>query len=289
MTTFTQDFRTVGLCGFGVLGTEIARLFAATGRNVVLVEDDNAEVESGIAAAASDAASADPGQGAEAPGRVTVVRCVVDVRGIDAVVVAGAEDVELVKARLVEIAGAVGPDTPILTSTSPLSVTELASAVPNPERVAGLHFLRSLPGDRTIEIVRGMQTPDALIGRLVDVVESLEDKIAIVVDDKPGYLITALLVPYLNDVIQEFDDGLATAEDIDVALQLGLGYRTGPLSLIDSIGLDTHLRVTGSLHDMTADARYAPPPLLTRMVAAGRIGGSTSTGFRDTSMTKGNH
>jgi 3-hydroxybutyryl-CoA dehydrogenase len=159
-------------------------------------------------------------------------------------------------------------------------VTDLAAALPNPARVAGLHFFNPAPVMRTVEIVHALQTDPELVQALVRLVDTLPDKTPVVVKDRPGFLVNALLLPYLNDVIQELDDGLATAEDIDVALELGLGYRTGPLAMLDMIGLDVHLHATESVYAATRDNRYAPPPLLRQMVAAGQLGTKSGHGFR---------
>jgi 3-hydroxybutyryl-CoA dehydrogenase len=102
----------------------------------------------------------------------------------------------------------------------------------------------------------------------------------VVVPDRPGFLVNRLLMPYLNDVVQAYDDGLATAEDIDTALELGLGYRMGPLEMLDMIGLDVHHHATRSAYEQLLDRRFAPPPLLDRMVDAGYLGDKTGRGFR---------
>jgi 3-hydroxybutyryl-CoA dehydrogenase len=141
---------------------------------------------------------------------------------------------------------------------------------------------------RTVEVVRALQTDADLVERLVAFVDTLDDKAAIVVGDRPGFLVNALLLPYLNDVITEFDAELATAEDIDLALELGLGYTTGPLKMLDTIGLDVHLHATEAAYAAFRDDRYAPPPLLQRMVAAGRLGTKTGEGFRTGNATEGN-
>jgi 3-hydroxybutyryl-CoA dehydrogenase len=174
----------------------------------------------------------------------------------------------------------VAHDVPVVTTTSVLSVTEVAAALANPSRCAGLHFFTPPPAHRTIEVVRAMQSDDEVVRRHAAHVDELDDKIAVIVEDRPGFLINAMLMPYLNDVIQEFDDDLATAEDIDVALQLGLGYKTGPLQMLDRIGLDVHLRATQAAFDATGDSRYNPPPLLRRMVASGHLGNKNGLGFR---------
>jgi 3-hydroxybutyryl-CoA dehydrogenase len=133
---------------------------------------------------------------------------------------------------------------------------------------------------RTVEVVTALQTGAHLADKLVAFVETLDGKVPVVVSDRPGFLINALLMPYLNDVIQEYDDGLATAGDIDLALKLGLGYKSGPFEMLDMIGLDVHLNATQSAYAATRDDRYAPPPLLRRMVAAGRLGAKSGHGFR---------
>lgn len=238
------DLQTIGLLG---ASAGLAELLRASGRDVVTPADEAHLAE---------------------------------LAGVDAVLAAGPEDAGALAALLARVAAAVAPTTPILLGTATLSVTDLAAALPHPERVAGLHVLAVLPASKTVEVVPALQTHPDLVERLVRLVESLPDRVAVVVKDRPGFLVDALLLPYLNDVIQELDDELATAEDIDVALQLGLGYRTGPLELLDGIGLDVHLAATESIHAATGDARYAPPPLLRQMVAAGRLGTRSGRGFR---------
>ncbi|SUB58048.1 3-hydroxybutyryl-CoA dehydrogenase, 3 -hydroxyacyl-CoA dehydrogenase [Mycolicibacterium smegmatis] len=214
--------------------------------------------------------------------RITATTDVTDLADVDLVVESVTENAEVKKDLLGRVAAVVGVNTPICTNTSALSVTELAAALPNPSRVAGLHFFNPAPLQRTVEVVRALQTGEELVDRLVALVDTLGNKDPIVVKDRPGFLLNALLLPYLNDVISEYDDGLATAEDIDLALKLGLGYKSGPLELLDMIGLDVQLHATEAAYAATADPRYAPPPLLRQMVAAGRLGNKAGNGFRTT-------
>jgi len=280
------DFQTFGLLGFGTMGAGVAQVLAASGRDVVVLEVDAARLEAGTAAVA---AFLDGGiargkvttdQKETVLGRISGTTDVADLASVDAVLESVTEDVGAKKALLARVAAVVGDDTPILTNTSAQSVTDLAAALPNPARVAGLHFFNPAPVMRTVEIVHALQTDPELVQGLVRLVDSLPDKTPVVVKDRPGFLVNALLLPYLNDVIQELDDGLATAEDIDVALELGLGYRTGPLAMLDMIGLDVHLHATESVYAATRDNRYAPPPLLRQMVAAGQLGTKSGHGFR---------
>ncbi|GAA1003571.1 3-hydroxybutyryl-CoA dehydrogenase [Acrocarpospora pleiomorpha] len=281
-----NDFQRIGLLGFGTMGAGVAQVFAASGRDVVVLDTDSTRIGRGADAAADFLA------GGVARGkltedtkeavlsRITGTTEVADLAGVDLVVESVTEDAELKKALLARVADVVGADTPILTNTSALSVTDLAAALPHPSRVAGLHFFNPAPMMRTVEVVRALQTDEALIDRLVAFVDTLDGKKPVVVEDRPGFLVNALLLPYLNDVIAEYDDGLATADDIDLALRLGLGYKSGPLEMLDMIGLDVHLRATASAHAATGDDRYAPPPLLRKMVAAGRLGAKSGQGFR---------
>lgn len=286
MSTESNEFTTVGVLGLGTMGAGIAQVFAASGRDVVVLEADQDRVDAGLA---SITAFLDTGV---AKGkltaadktyllaRITATTDVADLANVALVVESVTENAEVKKTLLGRVAAVIGEQTPICTNTSALSVTELAAALPNPARVAGLHFFNPAPLQRTVEVVRALQTDDDLIDRLVALVDSLGEKDPIVVADRPGFLVNGLLLPYLNDVISEYDDGLATAEDIDLALKLGLGYKSGPLELLDMLGLDVQLHATEAAYAATADPRYAPPPLLRQMVAAGRLGNKTDNGFR---------
>jgi 3-hydroxybutyryl-CoA dehydrogenase len=285
------DMPRVAVLGFGTMGAGITQVLAGSGRQVVVLEEDQARLDAGRARMSeflADGIRRGKGTEEEKVGLldrvvgVTSVAALSDAIGpVDLVVESVSEQADVKKRLLAEVAAVVGPQVPIVTNTSALSVTDLATAVPHPERVAGLHFFNPVPLMRTVEVVRAFSTDPALVDRLVAFVESLGDgKQAAVVKDRPGFLVNALLIPYLNDVVQAYDDGLATAEDIDVALRLGLGYKSGPLEMLDMIGLDVHLHATQNAHAATLDPRYAPPPLLRQMVTAGALGTKSGRGFR---------
>lgn len=242
----SPDFTAIALLGFPE-GSDVASALTAAGRRVVELDRPDRDLLSDV----------------------------------DLVIEAGTNDLPRTRATFADVAGAVRVDVPMVTAGPVHSVTDIASAVPHPERVAGLHFFQGGPADRTVEVVRALQSAEDLIARLVTLVQSLDSKVPVVVKDRPGFLLNALFVPYLNDVVRELDDELATAQDIDLALQLGLGYEVGPLELLDRMGLDVHLRTTQALFDATGDARFAPPTLLSQMVAAGRLGRHRGGGFRD--------
>lgn len=287
MTFSNREFRSVAVLGMGTMGAGIVHVLAASGRQVVALEADEARSRYGMDALTRfldegvKRGKTTPEARAQVLARVRTTTSVAALTGVDLVIEAISEDIEVKKSVLTAVAAVVDADTPICTNTSALSVTELAAALPHPQRVAGLHFFNPAPLMRTVEIIAALQSSQELIERMETFVDSLHDKVAVVVKDRPGFLINALLLPYLNDVIAEYDDELATAEDIDLALQLGLGYKTGPLAMLDMIGLDVHLRATEAAHQATGDARYAPPPLLRQMVAAGQLGTKSGNGFRN--------
>jgi 3-hydroxybutyryl-CoA dehydrogenase len=277
--------RSVAVLGFGTMGSGIVQVCAQAGHPVTVLETDRERLDAGRARlegflAGGVARGKLSGAEREAVlGRVTATTSVAELAGADLVIEAVVEDAGVKKPLLAEVAGVVGEHALIATNTSALSVTDLATAVPAPERFAGLHFFNPAPVMKLVEIVRSLQSSPETITRLEEFTTSL-GKTAVTVKDRPGFLVNRLLMPYLNDVITAYDEGLATARDIDVALELGLGYPKGPLALLDLIGLDTHEHATRNAYEQTLDPQFAPPPLLTQMVAAGYLGDKTGTGFR---------
>jgi 3-hydroxybutyryl-CoA dehydrogenase len=157
-------------------------------------------------------------------------------------------------------------------------VTELAATVPRPERFGGLHFFNPAQRMKLVEVVAAEQSSEETLVTLEAFAEGL-DKQPVRTKDRPGFLVNRLLMPYLNQVIQAYDDGLASAEDMDTALEMGLGYPMGGLKLLDLIGLDIHLHATSAAYEQTHDLHLSPPPLLSRMVSAGYLGRKAGRGF----------
>lgn len=285
------DFPHVGVLGFGTMGAGIAQLVAQSGREVTVLETNQTRIDDGtaflrrfldggvtrgkITEADRDAISQ----------RIRGVTDVADLEGVGLVVEAVTEQRDVKRGLFSKVAETAGPDTVLVTNTSALSVTDLATAVPSPGRFAGLHFFNPAPVMKVIEVVRALQTEDAVVERLVGFVEAL-GKDPVVVKDRPGFLVNKLLMPYLNDVVQAYDEELASAKDIDLAVRLGLGHKQGPLELLDMIGLDVHEHATTSAYEATLNPAFAPPPLLRQMVAAGRLGAKSGRGFRSTERSQ---
>jgi 3-hydroxybutyryl-CoA dehydrogenase len=167
----------------------------------------------------------------------------------------------------------------VASNTSALSVTTIASVLARPQRVVGLHFFNPAPLMKLVEVVAGEQT-DLQTLEATERFASAIGKQHIRTKDRPGFLVNLLLMPYLNQVAQAYDDGIASARDIDLAVELGLGYPMGGLALLDLIGIDNHAHATVAAYEATKAPRFAPPPILARMVDAGYLGRKAGRGFR---------
>jgi 3-hydroxybutyryl-CoA dehydrogenase len=201
-----------------------------------------------------------------------------DLATCDLVIEAVFEDLAT-KRKLLEALHEVCPEHTIFASnTSTLSITEIASGCGREDRVVGMHFCLPAQLMRLIELSPGMNTSEATFEAAWAWCEAVRQE-PVRTEDRPGFILNALLVPFNNDVIRAVEAGVAAPADIDKAIKTGLGYRMGPLELLDMIGLDTQLRLCEAFYPVTLDPRAAAPPLLRRMVAAGRLGRKTGRGF----------
>ncbi|MGQ4598911.1 3-hydroxyacyl-CoA dehydrogenase NAD-binding domain-containing protein [Nocardia sp. R6R-6] len=280
------EFDRVAVLGGGTMGRGIAQVAAQAGCQVTVVETSGERLDAAIVGI-GDFLDGGVRRGkitqderAAVLERVRGTTSIADLTDIQLVIEAVTEDRAVKRELLAEVAGTVPEGTVIVTNTSALAVSDLATAVRSPQRFAGLHFFNPAPLMKVVEVVRALQTSQEVFDRLMAFTGEL-GKDAVPVKDRPGFLVNRLLMPYLNDVIQAFDDGLATAEDLDTAIRLGLGYKQGPMELLDMIGLDVHEHAARSAYEAILDPAFAPPPLLQAMVAAGRLGNKTSNGFRD--------
>ncbi len=280
-----SDIQRVAVLGFGTMGAGIAQVVAQSGRQVTVLETDQARIDAGLTTLATfldggiRRGKITQAQRDELLERVQPVTDVAKLADCELVIEAVTERAEVKRHLLAAVAAAVADEALIVTNTSALSVTDLATSVSHPPRFAGLHFFNPAPLMKVVEVVHALQTGPDVLEKLVAFVEAI-GKNPVVVKDRPGFLVNYLLMPYLNDVITEYDNELASAEDIDTALKLGLGYKLGPLELLDMIGLDVHAHATESAYEATLDPRFAPPPLLRQMVAAGYHGNKNGRGFR---------
>jgi 3-hydroxybutyryl-CoA dehydrogenase len=267
------------------MGAGIAQVVAQADGVVTVLETDSERIDSGLHALTQfldngiRRGKLTEGGKTEILRRIRPTTELGDLADVDLVIEAVTESADVKKTLFARLAQVVHAHTVIVTNTSALSVSDLGTSVPDSGRFAGLHFFNPAQLMRTVEVVRALQTEDDVVGRLLSFTTQL-GKSAVLVKDRPGFLVNWLLMPYLNDVVQAYDEELATAEDIDLAMKLGLGYKLGPLELLDLIGLDVHKHATQSAYDATLDPAFAPSPLLRTMVAAGMFGNKNGYGFR---------
>lgn len=198
--------------------------------------------------------------------------------GCDLVIEAVFEDLSVKQKLLAALDAVCSEHTIFGSNTSTLSITEIASGSKHPQRVVGMHFCLPAQLMKLVEMSPGLLTSDATFATAWEWTEAAAQK-PVKTQDKPGFILNALLVPFNNDAIRAVEAGVATAADIDTAIKVGLGYKMGPLELVDLVGLDTQIRLCEAFYPITLDPRAACPPLLRRMVAAGLLGRKSGCGF----------
>ena len=278
--------KTVGVLGCGLMGAGIAQVCAQSGYKTIVREVEESFVKKGLSRI--DKFLTD----GVAKGKVTQeardttmanlsgTTSVDDLRSCDLIVEAIIENVEEKRTAYAALDAIVGEHAIICSNTSSLCITELAATTKRPDRFAGLHFFNPVPIMKLVEVIRGLATSDATYAAVFDFAGSL-GKEPITAPDRPGFIVNRLLVPYLLDAIREYEAGLGTLEDIDKGMKLGTGYPMGPFTLLDYVGLDTTYYIANIMFEEYREPRFAPPPLLKRMVLAGRLGRKSGRGFYD--------
>ena len=188
------------------------------------------------------------------------------------------EDVGMKRSLFLEMNGMLHPDALFLTNTSTLSVTSIAHGTGREDRVVGMHFCNPAQLMKLVEISQGLKTSDDSVERAKQLARRF-NKTFVLTHDTPGFILNYFLIPFENDCIRALEEGLATVEDIDTAIKTGLGYPMGTFELLDTVGLDVHYAVSMRLYEQLHDPRYAPPPLVQRMIDANLLGRKTGQGF----------
>jgi 3-hydroxybutyryl-CoA dehydrogenase len=217
-------------------------------------------------------------QADQALARIHGTLSLADFAGCDLVVEAAVENMGLKKEIFAELDRIVPAHTILASNTSSLCLTEMASVTQRGDKVLGIHFFNPVPVMPLIEFVRTILTSDETMQIAHEFGASL-GKTMVTAKDTPGFIVNRLLIPYLLDAVKIYEDGLASKEDIDTGIKLGLNYPMGPLTLLDFVGLDTALFIADAMFEEYKDARYAAPPLLRRMVLAGHTGRKSGKGF----------
>ena len=282
----SSDINTIGVVGTGLMASGIAEVAAKAGNEVILRGRSEASIKKAKGAIGKSLdrsvskGKLDQDAADEILGRVTTTLEFADLAEADLVVEAVAEDLTIKEAIFKELDRSVKPEAIIATTTSSLSVVDLAAATDRPDRVLGLHFFNPAPIMKLVEVVRTVATSGEVEKRATSWVRSI-GKRPVRCRDRAGFIVNFLLFPYLNDAVSMHEQGYGTTEDIDNAMKLGCGHPMGPFELMDIVGLDVTHAILNSLHEEFRERRYAPAPLLEHMVRAGYLGRKTGRGFYD--------
>jgi 3-hydroxybutyryl-CoA dehydrogenase len=281
-----EDVRRVGVIGCGLMGSGISEVVARAGQTAVVLETTDELVERGrqrietSTLRAVERGGLDAEERTEVLGRISLTTDLQDLADVDLVIEAATEDHDTKVGMFRRLDEVTKPEVILASNTSSIPIADLGAATSRPDKVLGMHFFNPVPVMGLIELVRAISSSDDTMafGRAYGVVLG---KTTVESRDRAGFIVNALLIPYLNGAIRMLEDGFATREDIDTAVHLGLNHPMGPLRLIDLIGLDTHLFIANVLFEEFKEPAFAPPPLLRRMVTAGRLGRKVGRGFYD--------
>jgi 3-hydroxybutyryl-CoA dehydrogenase len=276
----------VGVIGCGLMGSGIAQVAAQAGFQTTVVEASQELLDRGlggikrtleglVARAKLDERAKD-----DALGRLKGATSFDALKDVDLVIEAITENQPLKNETFAKLDAICPPHALLASNTSSCNVTAMAAATKRPGQVLGLHFFNPVPLMKLVEVVQSILTDDKTIAAAYEWVQSV-GKVPVKTKDSTAFIVNRLLVPYLLDAIRIYEGGLASLEDIDQAMKLGCGYPMGPFTLLDLVGLDTTMFVAEVMFEEYRESRYAPPPLLKRMVMAGHLGRKSGKGFYD--------
>jgi 3-hydroxybutyryl-CoA dehydrogenase len=276
----------VGIVGSGIMGSGIAETAAVNGFEVVLRSRSQSTADATIAALEKSLnrqvqkEKLTEAQRDEALGRVTGTSDLSALKDVDLVIESVVEDLEVKKELFNELDRITADHTILASNTSTLPVIDLAMQTGRPEKVCGVHFFNPAPVMALVELVRPLTVADETLAAARQFAEAC-GKTPVEVKDQAGFIVNALLFPYLNNAVRLYEGGVASVADIDTAMKGGCGFPMGPFALLDLVGLDTSLAILDALYDEYRDPNYAAVPLLRRMVAAERLGRKSGQGFLD--------
>jgi 3-hydroxybutyryl-CoA dehydrogenase len=279
-----MEIKAVGVLGCGLMGSGIAQVCAAAGYKTIVREVDETLLarglgrikkflDEGVAKGKVSAGARDT-----TVGNLSGATAFDALKDCDLIIEAIIENLDQKRQAYAALEQIVKDQTIFLSNTSSLCITELAAATNRPDRFAGLHFFNPVPLMKLVEVIRALTTGDETYHTVFAFAQSL-GKDPITAPDRPGFIVNRLLVPYLLDAIRAYENGLGTLEDIDKGMKLGCGYPMGPFTLLDFVGLDTTYYIANIMFEEFREPAYAPPPLLKRLVLAGRLGRKSGRGF----------
>ena len=284
--------KNIAVIGAGTMGNGIAHTFAQSGFTVKLIDVSEKSLDKGMATIAGNLdRMVSKGTISEADKMKTISNIITytdindGVVGVDLVVEAATENVELKLNIFKQLNEACSHDTILATNTSSISITQIGGVVSHPERVIGMHFMNPVPIMKLVEIIRGYNTSDEVTKIIMDLSVKL-GKTPTEVNDYPGFVANRILMPMINESIETLYNGVAGVYEIDTVMKLGMAHPMGPLQLADFIGLDVCLSILNVMYDGFKNPKYAPCPLLVNMVMARKLGVKSGEGFYDYSESK---
>src|SRR6266536_4582249 len=286
-----MPIKTVGVLGCGLMGSGIAQVCAAAGYKTIVREVDDITLNKGLGritkflddGVAKGKVTADARQ--STLGSLSGTTTFDGLTACDLIIEAIIENLDDKRHTYTALEKIVGRDTIFVSNTSSLCITELAAASARPDRFGGLHFFNPVPLMKLVEVIRALTTSDETYQTVFAFAQSL-GKEPITAPDRPGFIVNRLLVPYLLAAIRAYENGLGTLDDIDKGMKLGCGYPMRPFTLLDFVGLETTYYIANIMFEEFREKRFAPPPLLKRLVLAGHHGRKTGRGFYDYSDPK---
>jgi 3-hydroxybutyryl-CoA dehydrogenase len=282
----------IAVIGAGTMGNGIAHTFAQSGFTVKLIDISEKSLDKGMTTIADNLdrmISKGVIKEEDKAKTITNIITYTDIKdgvvGVDLVIEAATENIDLKLCIFKQLNEACSPDTILATNTSSISITQIGAVVSNPERVIGMHFMNPVPIMKLVEIIRGYSTSDEVTKTIMTLSEKL-GKTPVEVNDYPGFVANRILMPMINEAIETLYNKVAGVYEIDTVMKLGMGHPMGPLQLADFIGLDVCLAILNVMYDGFKNPKYAPCPLLVNMVHAGKLGVKSKEGFYDYSENK---
>ncbi|HEX6726968.1 MAG TPA: 3-hydroxyacyl-CoA dehydrogenase NAD-binding domain-containing protein [Nitrospira sp.] len=279
-----DDIKTIGVVGAGQMGRGISQVCASVGYQVLLVDvseppltDAISRIRVGLERAVERGSLTEP-QAGEVLALIHPLVHLGRLRDVQVIIEAIPEDLSLKQELFAELNQICVPEAVLASNTSSISITKLGAASGRPDRVAGLHFMNPAPVMKLVEVVRGLETSERTMQIAIDFVKRL-GKTPVVAKDVPGFIVNRVLIPMINEAIFALEEGVASAEDIDLAMTAGTNHPVGPLALADRIGLDTVLAICEVLYQDLGDSKFHPCPLQRRYVEAGWLGRKSGRGF----------
>ena len=279
-----DDIKTIGVVGAGQMGRGIAQVLATAGWNVLLIdateealEDAIKKIWQGVTKAVEKGALRGD-QAGSAMAIIHPMKHMQRLREAQVVIEAIPEDPVMKRALFAQLGQVCEPSTLLASNTSSISIASLGMASGRPDRVVGIHFMNPVPVMRLVEVVRAIETSEHTVQLALELVRRA-GKTAVVCKDSPGFIVNRVLIPMINEAVFALEEGVASAEAIDLAMVEGTNHPVGPLALADRIGLDTVLAICEVLHQDLGDPKFRPCPLIRKYVEAGRLGRKSGHGF----------